>query len=209
MRGRHTEVGAWELGSTRTWCCPDAWAPPWRHTTYQFPTPCERSSWRHARASGSDESRNAALFSHATPDVSSRPTLRHSNPVRNTQVHSTNDAYLCLGPNVADLAHTQAGWVTHKRARRRRQVLGMNNANWTRGGPKLYYSSALLRCLLTDIDYERTSHFYSTVALICIPLLPFTLASIKWRGEQPSQGLTNRTPNTPGTWARYPLPTSL
>jgi hypothetical protein len=75
----------------------------------QSSTPCKHSSWRHTRAAGSDRSRNAALFSRAAPITPSRPTLRHANPVRSTQVPSTGVAYLHLCPNMVGLIHTKEG----------------------------------------------------------------------------------------------------
>jgi hypothetical protein len=100
-RGPHTEVRAWEPGPTRTWCCPDARAPPRRHATHQFPAPCKCSSWRHARASDSDKSRNAALFSRATPDAPSREPCDTPTLPEALKSSLQNDAYLHLDPNVA------------------------------------------------------------------------------------------------------------
>jgi hypothetical protein len=85
-RGPHTKVGMRRPGPTRMWRHLEAWAPSQRRVGCQFPTPGKYASWQHARAADSDKSCNVAQFHRAAPDASSRPTLRHANPIRGTRV---------------------------------------------------------------------------------------------------------------------------
>jgi hypothetical protein len=59
--------------------------------------------------------------------------------------------------------------------------------------PLRQHRATPLQCVLMDSDAREDIPAADTVALLLFPFLPFPLASIKWRGGQPSQGLTNRT----------------
>jgi hypothetical protein len=107
-RGQHVEVGARDLGPTRTWRCPNARAPPRRHARLRFSTPCKHPSWQDAWRSALTE----AVTPHCSParPPTRRPVqpLQHATPVRtSTEWPSTGGTYLHLGLNVAGLISTQ------------------------------------------------------------------------------------------------------
>jgi hypothetical protein len=91
------------------WHHPGAWASPLRRMGREFPMPCKYTSWRRARAAGSDKSRNVALLSCTALNTLSHLALRHANSDRGTRVPPTISRGLRLGLNVAHSSRTQAG----------------------------------------------------------------------------------------------------
>jgi hypothetical protein len=155
--------------------------------------PCKRTSWRPARAAGPDRSLNAALHSHATIKSPSRPALQHTSSTRGTQVTPTTSSCLRLGLNVAGSSCARMDWVAPKLLEGSAMRPEVNNHARPRSDLYDKHSAASLQCALTDSDTREditaTRHYNSSF----IPFFPFPLASIKRRGGQPSQRLTNRT----------------